>query len=406
MENQHQLLPIGRSNTLERFERRHFPEGRVALKTKKRMGFFETFIHREFSSAGLMINGRRESDPQFHNPRAYREIAMKGSLGLGETYMKGDWTVRRLDLFIEMIFRSDVGRRRYTPLILKRLAKAVLMNLQSLSRSKIVCDVHYDLDNDLYSKMLDKRMTYTCGYWRNAETLEDAQAAKLDLICKKLDLQPGMKVLDIGCGFGSFMKYAAQHYGVECVGYSLSKEQIAYGEKDCEGLPIQFVFEDYRKIEGTFDRVVSIGMMEAVGYKNFRVYMETIDRVLKPEGVALIHTVGHNLTTKITDPWVDKYIFPNGILPSISQIGQAIEGLFVMEDWHNFGPDYNKTLLAWNENFQKSWPSLSHRYSEEFKRMWEFYLLSFAGGFAARNWQLWQMVFTKKGRVQPDCRKT
>jgi cyclopropane-fatty-acyl-phospholipid synthase len=401
-----QSLPVGRSNTLSQFERRHFPTSRLTtVKKTTRLSFFEGFIHREFQSAGIQINGRRDSDPQFHDKRAYREIAMNGSLGLGETYMRGDWSVARLDLFIEKIFRSNVGRRRYTPLILKRLAQAVLMNLQSLSRSKIVCDVHYDLDNDLYKKMLDQRMTYTCGYWRKAQTLDQAQVAKLDLICRKLDLKPGMKVLDIGCGFGSFMKYAAQHYGVECVGYSLSKEQIAYGEKDCEGLPVTFVFDDYRNIQGEFDRVVSIGMMEAVGYKNFRVYMETINRVLKTDGVALIHTVGHNLTTKITDPWVDKYIFPNGILPSVSQIGEAVEGLFVMEDWHNIGPDYNRTLLAWNENFQASWPSLSERYSTEFKRMWEFYLLSFAGGFAARNWQLWQMVFTKKGRAQPDCRK-
>lgn len=386
-------------------ERRHFPFGNKMTRPQRRLGFFESFIYREFESAGIMINGRRSSDPQFQNPQAYREIALNGSLGLGETYMRGDWTVARIDLFIEKIFRSKISRRRYTPMILKRLMKAILWNLQSLKRSKIVCDVHYDLDNNLYKKMLDTRMTYTCGYWQNSSTLEEAQIAKLDLVCRKLDLKPGMKVLDIGCGFGSFMKYAAQHYGVECVGYSLSKEQIAYGENDCKGLPITFVFDDYRNIQGTYDRVASIGMMEAVGYKNFRTYMETIERVLKPDGIALIHTVGHNITTKITDPWVDKYIFPNGILPSITQIGQAIEGLFVMEDWHNFGPDYNRTLIAWNENFQNAWPDLKEKYSSEFKRMWEFYLLSFAGGFAARNWQLWQMVFTKKGRVQPDCRK-
>lgn len=390
-------------NSFNGLERRRLHA--VPVPAFKSFNFFENFIVREFARAGLMVNGRRSYDPQIRHPRAYKAIALQGSLGLGESYMNGDLHAEQLDVLIEKIFRSDVGRRRYTPLILKRLAQAVLFNLQSISRSKIVCDVHYDLDNDLYRQMLDTRMTYTCGYWKNAATLEEAQIQKLDLICRKLDLKPGMRVLDIGCGFGSFMKYAAQHYGVECVGYSLSKEQIAYGENDCAGLPVSFVFNDYRKIEGQFDRVVSIGMMEAVGYKNFRVYMETVHRVLKDDGIALIHTVGHNLTTRITDPWVDKYIFPNGILPSVQQIGSAIEGLFVMEDWHNFGPDYDKTLMAWNENFQKSWPNLKHRYSETFKRMWEFYLLSFAGGFRARNWQLWQMVFTKKGRTQPDCRK-
>ncbi len=268
----------------------------------------------------------------------------------------------------------------------------------------VVCDVHYDLDNSLFEKMLDTRMVYTCAYWKNSDTLEEAQIAKLDLICRKLALKPGMKVLDIGCGFGSFMKYAAEKYGVQCVGYSLSKEQISYGVKDCRGLPIEFVFDDYRKIEGRYDRVVSIGMMEAVGNKNFRTFMQTISDALVGDGIALIHTVGHNLTTTISDPWVDKYIFPNGVLPSIQQIGKAIEGLFVMEDWHNFGPDYNRTLLEWNQRFQNSWPNLSSRYSSEFKRMWEFYLLSFAGGFAARNWQLWHIILSKKGRTQPNCR--
>ncbi len=395
------------TGAIERAERRHFPHGHDHGSTKpaRPLRFFEGFVHREFESAGLVINGRRDYDPQFHTVSAFKEIAMNGSLGLGETYMNGDWTVGRLDLFIERIFRSEVGRRRYTPMILKKILQALMFNRQTKARSKIVCDVHYDLDNDLYQKMLDQRMTYTCGFWQNAATLDEAQEAKLHLVCRKLGLRPGMKVLDIGCGFGSFMKFAAQNYGVECVGYSLSKEQMEFGEKDCEGLPVTFVFDDYRNIEGSFDRVVSIGMMEAVGHKNYRTYMETISRVLKSDGVALIHTVGHNLTTKITDPWVDKYIFPNGHLPSLTQIGESAEGLFVMEDWHNFGPDYNRTLLAWNENFQKAWPTLKDRYSEDFKRMWEFYLLSFAGGFAARNWQLWQIVFTKKGRAQPDCRK-
>ena len=365
---------------------------------------FEGFLTAEFAKAGITVNGPRATDPQIINQRAFRAIALQGSLGLGESYMAGDWTVGSLDGMIELLLRSPVGRRRYNPQSLVRIARAMIFNLQSLSRTKIVCDVHYDLGNRLFEKMLDSRMVYTCGYWKNSDTLEEAQIAKLDLICRKLQLKPGMKVLDIGCGFGSFMKYAVLNYGVECVGYSLSEKQIAYGEELCKGLPIQFVFNDYRKIEGSFDRVVSIGMMEAVGQKNFSVYMKTIHRVLKDDSVVLIHTIGHNFSTQITDPWVDKYIFPNGILPSIAQIGQSIEGLFVMEDWHNFGPDYTKTLLAWNEKFQAAWPELKDSYDETFKHMWEFYLLSFAGGFAARNWQLWHLVLTKKGRKQIDCR--
>lgn len=394
------------SSDIEHSERHHFTKSESKIIALWLPLSFKSFIHRELNSSGVTINGSAPFDIQVHDERMYRDVALHGSMGLGESYMKGYWSVDRLDLFIEKLFRSNVCRRRFTPQIILKLAQATLLNLQSLSHAKIVCDVHYDLDNTLYEKMLDQRMVYTCGYWKNAKTLEDAQIAKLELLCQKLNLRPGMKVLDIGCGFGSFMKYACENYGVECVGYSLSKEQISYGQRSCAGLPITFVFDDYRNIKGTYDRVVSIGMMEAVGYKNFRTYMEVIHKILTPDGYAVIHTVGHNLTTKITDPWVNKYIFPNGILPSISQIGDAIEGLFVMEDWHNFGTDYNKTLLAWNERFQKAWPTLKYRYSEEFKRMWEFYLLSFAGGFAARNWQLWHIVLTKKGQKPPDCRKS
>ena len=365
-------------------------------------GFFERYITAELARAGIEVNGPAPHDIQIIDSAAFRAMALEGSLGLGESYMKGQWKCARLDLFIEKVLRSDIGRRRYTPQILWRMLKAAVFNLQSLSRAKIVCDVHYDLDNDLYQKMLDSRMVYTCAYWREAKTLEEAQEAKLDLICRKLGLKPGMRILDIGCGFGSFMKFAVEKYGVEAVGYSLSKEQIALGEEICKGLPIQFVLDDYRNIRGKFDRIISIGMMEAVGQKNFRSYMEVIHGALKEDGVALIHTVGHNHSTQITDPWVDRYIFPNGILPSLAQIGSAIEGLFVMEDLHNFGPDYNLTLLAWHKNFLRAWPTLRSRYSETFKRMWEFYLLSFAGGFKARNWQLWQMVLTKKGRAKED----
>ena len=354
--------------------------------------------------ADVRLDGTRPWDIRVQDPRAYRAM-LSGSLGMGEAYMDGWWDCDALDALMERLFRARLDADPPTLRILVRSALAAIQNLQSRRRAFDVGRAHYDVGNDLFERMLDPDMVYTCGYWRDAADLASAQTAKLDLVCRKLELRPGMRVLDIGCGYGAFMKHATERYGVSCVGYSVSKEQSELARKRCERLPVTLVLEDYRAITGTFDRVVSIGMLEAVGYRNYRAYMEVIDRVLAPDGLALIHTVGHNVSTRRGDPWSDTYIFPNGMLPSIAQLGASMEGLFVMEDWHNFGPDYATTLMAWNDRFQRAWPDLEARYGARFKRMWELYLLGFAGGFRARAWQLWQIVLSKPGRTQPDCRK-
>jgi cyclopropane-fatty-acyl-phospholipid synthase len=253
--------------------------------------------------------------------------------------------------------------------------------------------------------MLDKRMNYTCGYWREADNLDDAQEAKLDLVCRKIGLSPGMRVLELGCGFGSFAKYAAEKYGVEVLGVTVSKEQVALGMEMSRGLPVELRLQDYREVEGQYDRVISIGVMEHVGVKNYRTYMEVVDRTLKPGGIGFFHTIGDNVSETGTNAWTNKYIFPNGMLPSIAQLAKAMEGLFVVEDWHNFGPYYDPTLMAWHANFEAAWPELKNQYDERFYRMWRYYLLSSAGGFRARSSQLWQVVFTRIGDPQPDCRK-
>jgi len=245
--------------------------------------------------------------------------------------------------------------------------------------------------------MLDSRMTYSCGYWKNASTLEEAQAAKLDLICKKLQLKPGMTLLDIGCGWGSLMKYAAEHYGVSCVGLTISREQIRLGEKLCEGLPVKFLLQDYREFEGQFDCIASVGMFEHVGYKNYRRFMEVVDRCLKADGLFLLHTIGNSESDTYGEVWVNKYIFPNGMLPSAAQISNAMDRLFVIEDWHNFGQYYDPTLMAWLQNFDQHWAQLRSKYGDRFYRMWKYYLCSMAGSFRARNVHLWQIVCSKNG---------
>ena len=241
-------------------------------------------------------------------------------------------------------------------------------------------------------------MIYTCGYWKDAENLDQAQEAKLDLTCRKIGLQPGMRVLDIGCGWSGFGKFAAEAYGAEVVGVTVSKEQVKLAQERCKGLPVETKLQNYEELgDEKFDRIVSLGMFEHVGYKNYRKFMEIAHRCLEDDGLFLLHTIGNNESATHTNPWMQKYIFPNGMMPSMAQIGKAAEKLFVVEDWHNFGSDYDKTLMAWHQNFEKHWPELKEKYGERFHRMWRYYLLQAAGTFRARDLQLWQIVLSKKG---------
>lgn len=246
-------------------------------------------------------------------------------------------------------------------------------------------------------------MNYTCGYWKDVVTLEEAQIAKLDLTCRKLLLEPGMRLLDIGCGWGGLAKYAAENYGVKVVGITISKQQYELATERCKNLPVEIRFQDYRDVNEKFDRIASLGMFEHVGYLNYRKYMQIVHQCLADDGLFLLHTIGSNESTTQAMPWIAKYIFPNGMLPSITQIGKATEKLFIMEDWQNLGIDYYKTLLAWHQNFNAHWSSLKANYDEKFFRMWNYYLLSCAGGFNTRMLQLWQIVFSKGLKTRYDA---
>ncbi|WP_409522083.1 MULTISPECIES: cyclopropane fatty acyl phospholipid synthase [unclassified Pseudomonas] len=347
--------------------------------------------------AGIRINGCAPSDMRLNRPGVIERAFAQGNLGLGEAYMEGQWDSEQLDEFFHRLLKTGLTDDIKPVRLVFHALMAKLMNRQNVKRSKTVGEVHYDLGNDFYAKMLDSRMTYTCGYWENAANLEQAQAAKLDLICRKLKLKPGMRVLDIGCGWGSFMSYAAEHYGVEAVGVSISREQIAWAKERYKHLPLEFRFQDYRELDEEFDAIASVGMFEHVGRKNHREYMELANRCLRPGGLFLLHTIGKNQRNSYPDPWIDKYIFPNGDLPSIGQMGDAMDGLFVVEDLHNFGADYDKTLMAWHDNFIKAWPEFESSLGERFYRMWRYYLLSCAGAFRARDIQLWQWVLSKGG---------
>ncbi|CAI0888798.1 Cyclopropane-fatty-acyl-phospholipid synthase [Serratia quinivorans] len=350
------------------------------------------------SAAGIAINGNRACDIKVHNPALFKRILQEGSLGFGESYMDGWWDCERLDALFTRVLQAGVDERLPKNLSdIARIAYTRLFNLQSRKRAWQVGKEHYDIGNDLFRAMLDPYMQYSCGYWKEADTLEQAQLAKLKMICEKLQLKPGMSLLDIGCGWGGLAQYAAENYGVTVHGVTISAEQQKLAQERCAGLEVEIVLQDYRDLNRQFDRIVSVGMFEHVGPKNYDTYFRVAARNLKPDGLFLLHTIGANQTNLHVDAWINKYIFPNGCLPSVRHIAQASEGRFVMEDWHNIGADYDRTLMAWYENFKQAWPMLSEGYSERFERMFTYYLNACAGAFRSRDIQLWQVLFSPKG---------
>src|SRR3989344_1849420 len=348
-------------------------------------------------SAGIKINGDKPWDIQVHNEGLYSRVLSGGSLALGESYMDGWWDVEKLDQFFYKISMAK-SETKVKPLkLIVPFVKANLLNMQSKSKSKHVAQQHYDLGNDFYENMLDKRMQYTCAYWKNAKTLDQAQEAKLDLVCRKTKLKKGDRVLELGGGWGGFAKYAAQKYGCHVTSYNISEEQVKYARELCKGLPVQIILGDYRESKGKYDKVISIGMCEHVGYKNYKKFMQLAYDCLDKGGIFFVHTIASNKSVKSCEPWFDKYIFPHGMLPSVEQLGKAMDKLFILEDWHNFGTYYDKTLMEWYKNFDKNWYKFQKQYGDRFYRMWKYYLLSLPGTFRARGIQLWQIVLSKDG---------
>lgn len=363
------------------------------------MNSAERTVRGLLNDAGIHPNGQNPWDIQVHDPDFFGRVLTGGSLALGESYMDGWWDCEDLAGLFKRLTRAGIQRRLRPATLVFAYVKELVLNMQTRRRSWKVAEQHYDRGNDLYEAMLDPYMQYTSAYWKDADNLDQAQRNKLDLICRKLQLRPGMRVLDTGCGFGGFAKYAAEHHGVAVYGVTLSREQAAFGRERCKGLPVTIEVKDYRDITETdFDRVASIGIMEHVGTKNYRAYLSQMSRCLKDDGLMLLHTIGSEVTGKVTDRWIAKYIFPNSILPSAVELARAVEGVLVLEDWHNFGASYAQTLLAWHANCEAAWERLpADRYDERFRRMWRYYLLSCSGAFASRSINLWQLVLSKGG---------
>lgn len=350
--------------------------------------------------ANITPGGIEPFDPQIHNPLFYQRLLGQGSLGLGESYMQGWWDVDQLDEFFYRVIQAKLPSQVTTLRDKLFYAVAHLINRQRRFSANEVNLRHYNIGNNLYQQMLDSRMIYSCAYWRDADSLEQAQEHKLDLIAKKLGFEPGMRVLDIGCGWGGSAIYLADKYGVQVLGISNSSEQIKWAKERNQSANTVFKLIDYRDLEGKFDRVYSIGMFEHVGFKNYATYFKKISDALHSEGLALLHTIGFHITSYRVDPWIEKYIFPNGILPSRELIESNSHKHFDILDWHEFGLDYHRTLHEWNLRIEERWDSLPE-YNTEFRRMWHYYLMCCAGAFKARTNELWQIVLAKKGATAP-----
>jgi cyclopropane-fatty-acyl-phospholipid synthase len=367
----------------------------------------ERLVRRLLEKAGIDVDGGAPHDIIVHDRRVYARVLRDGSLGLGEAYVEGWWDSQAVDETLTRILRARLADWAGTSwLETASVLSTKIVNLQSRRRAPQVAEQHYDIGNDLYRAMLDRRLVYTCAYWNGAQDLEEAQEAKLDLVCRKLGLDAGMRLLDLGCGFGGLARYAAEKYGARVTGLTPSKRQVDLGRELCAGLPVELRLQDYRDASGTYDRVVSVGILEHVGPRNYRTYMKVVDRCLAPGGISLFHTIVNPRSQTVGDPWITRYVFPNSSLASIAQLARAMEGLFLLDDLHAFGDDYDCTLMAWYRNLVRAWPQLKATYCERFYRIWTYYLLMSAAVFRTRQAQLVQAVISRADTPHPLCRVT
>ncbi len=363
---------------------------------------FRRGLERWLEEAGIRVNGTRAWDIRVHDARLGARVRLHGLDGLGDAYVDGWWDCDALDEAFARVLRMGLPRPlRYSPRTMLRCLAERLLNLQTRARALRDVGWHYNLGNDLFAAMLDPLMVYSCAYWNEAKDLAGAQTAKLDLACRKVGLRPGMRLLDIGCGWGGLCRFAAERYGARVVGITLSAEQVRYARDACDGLDVDVRLMDYRDLDERFDRVVSLGMIEHVGPKNYRPYMRVVRDCLAEDGLALLQTIGspeNNPSLRHSETsWIGRNIFPGAVMPSMAQIARAGEGLLSIEDVHNIGAHYDPTLMAWAANFERNWPALAPRYGERFRRMWRYYLLSCAGSFRARRHHVWQIVQTGRG---------
>lgn len=361
---------------------------------------------------------RHQGTPQpfvrvkLHDPALYTALAWNPDLKAGEAYMDGSLTIEQgtlRDFLTLFAINRGVSRKLAVKKPLRRIAKRMkaLFQRNTLVQSRRNVAHHYDLSNELYSLFLDSGMNYSCAYFRSpTDTIEEAQQNKLRHIAAKLDLKPGQKVLDIGCGWGGMSLYMARHFDVEVTGVTLSVEQYRLAQERAEKLGlsgrVHFELKDYRDVEGKFDRIVSIGMFEHVGISYFRPYFGKIQSLLTDDGVALVHAIGRKGGPGTTGAWLRKYIFPGGYSPALSETFAAIEssGLWVT-DTEIWRLHYAETLLHWFNRFEANRDKASALLGERFCRMWEFYLISSELSFRYFKHMVFQIQLAKSVDTLP-----
>lgn len=367
--------------------------------------FFKPLFENLLEGTGVRLGGDRPWDIRVNREQLYRR-AFRGSLGIGESYLDGDWDCEALDELFRRVLSADIQRK---PLIrASRALKSLqsrLTNLQTPRRSRAVAEEHYDIDHRMYALFLGPWNQYTCCFFDGTDDLERAEVIKLELLCDKLELKAGDRLLDIGCGWGGFARYAASTRGCEVTGISLSDEQIRYATEYTRGLPVTIRRLDYRDLPDSdlapFDKISIVGMIEHVGYKNYPGLLEIVHEMLKPDGLFLLHTIGNNERSTVVDPWIEKYIFRNSMVPAMTQLAHAAEGRFVIEDWENYGHYYVPTLQAWHDRFNANWDRIralktARPFDERFRRMWNYYLMSSKAAFDVEQLHLWQLVMTRR----------
>jgi cyclopropane-fatty-acyl-phospholipid synthase len=360
----------------------------------------ETFLN----ECEIQIDGANQGDIIVKDDRFYSMCINYGELGFGESYMYGYWDSKNLyeTLYNGIKNCHKVSYMNLNSIAFNRYFNNMFYNNQTIDKASADVQAHYNKGNDLYERMLDKtNMQYTCGFFQDTNDLETAQIQKLNIIAQKLNLKPGEKLLDIGCGWGNLINFMTTNYGVKGIGITISSEQLKFcKEKYKDNKNAEFLLIDYRNIpdDMKFDKIVSVGMFEHVGKKNFEEYFDIVYKHLNDDGLALIHTMGQQskmINATAHSEWIDKYIFPGGEIPDWEDLSKIISKRFFIHDWHNFGKYYARTFEAWYNNINKRWNEIPN-YNEEFRRMWNFYLVSFIVNFDLCRLLLFQILISKK----------